>query len=457
MNVIEIDINITLLRKFMQNVLNCEYGISNSLSQELDKYKKNIPDLTDKEVEELSAKAFSNPPIYTLFNLEDHEGNMLLPYIYNDFYSGSENNEIFSIGKYGIQCIDLFNKTGKLIYKDAYWINFHTDYYVEIMEQSSKIKIFRYRPEKEDLEFLVEVRDNNLNGLISFNESRFYFNRGFVDENFKVTTPMCFDNGKSFNEGLAPVCLNGKWGYINKNSDIVINFIYGDAEPFENGIAKVFVLKPEYQIEKGLWLEDNINRGYTPNQFLQLFPKFSQNKRTPFCFFRENRKTMEELNAEYHYFGEGAASDYGYWTQINTKGEMIDNSINITANQRESALEDVNYTNLDKEFWFNYMVENCSEYGVVSKLPDSLYIDKPFVLRILEKLPQLFNQFSVLYSNDLDACKLGFNFSFRSFNSFSASMKILYQERYDKMLNEEGKKLFDTNINLAGLDDDLPF
>ena len=87
MEVIEIDINITLLRKFMQNVLNCEYGISNSLSQELDKYKKNIPDLTDKEVEELSAKAFSNPPIYTLFNLEDHEGNMLLPFIYNDFYN----------------------------------------------------------------------------------------------------------------------------------------------------------------------------------------------------------------------------------------------------------------------------------------------------------------------------------------------------------------------------------
>ena len=385
MEVIEIDINIKLLRKFMQNVINCEYGISSTLIQELDKYKKNLPDLTDAEVEELSAKAFTSPPIYILYNLEDDNGNLLLPIIYNDFYNGSANKELFSLGKYGIQCIDLYNIKGKLIYKDAYWIDFHTDYYVEIMEQSSKIKIFRYRPEKEDLEFLVEVRDNNLNGLISFNESRFYFNRGFVDENFNATTPMCFDNGKYFNEGLVPVCLNGKWGYINKKSDVIIDFIFGGAEPFENGIAKVFVLKPEYQVEKGLWLDDNVNDSYTPDKFSELFPKFPKKKRIPFCFFREDRKTMEEFNAEYHYFGEGAASDYGYWTRINIKGEILDNAIHIAVNQTESSLEDLNYTNLDKGLWFYYMVENCSEYWVVSKLPDSLYIDKPFVLSILEK------------------------------------------------------------------------
>jgi hypothetical protein len=457
MNVIEIDINIKLLRKFMQNVINCEYGISSSLIQELDKYKKNLHDLTDAEVEELSAKAFTSPPIYILYNLEDDNGNLLLPIIYNDFYNGSENKELFSLGKYGIQCIDLYNIKGKLIYKDAYWIDFHTDYYVEIMEQSSKIKIFRYRPTEGDLEFLGEPRENILARLISFNESRFYFNRGFVDENFKATTPMCFDNGKYFNEDLAPVCLNGKWGYINKNSEVVINFIFGDAEPFENGIAKVFVLKPEYQLEKGLWLDGNVIDGYTPDKFLELFPKFPKKKRIPFCFFRENSKTMEQLNKEYHYYAEGVGNDYGFWTQINTKGEIIDGSNSETTDQPKSNLEDLNNNTLDKEYWFNYIIENSGEYWIVSKLPDSLFIDKPFVLSILERFPNLYSNFRVQYSDDSDISELAFNFSFRNFDFFSERIKVLYQERYDKMLNEEGKKLFDTNITLAGLDDDLPF
>ena len=451
MNVIEIDINIKLLRKFMQNVINCEYGISSSLIQELDKYKKNLPDLTDAEVEELSAKAFTSPPIYILYNLEDDNGNLLLPIIYNDFYNGSENKELFSLGKYGIQCIDLYNIKGKLIYKDAYWIDFHTDYYVEIMEQSSKIKIFRYNPENDDLEFLAEPKENFIDGLISFNESRFYFNRGFVDENFKATTPMCFDNGKYFNEGLAPVCLNGKWGYINKNSEVVINFIFGDAEPFENGRAKVFILKPEFQLEKGCWIDNETNVG------LELFPEFPKKARKPLCFFREITKTKEQLNEEYHYYAEGVSNDYGYWAEINTTGEIIGNTINSITNQVKGNLSNLNHNALDKEYWFNYIIENSGEYWIVSKLPDILFIDKPFVLSILERLPNLYSNFRVQYSDDSDISELAFNFSFRNFDFFSERIKILYQERYDKMLNEEGKKLFDTNINLAGLDDDLPF
>ena len=117
----------------------------------------------------------------------------------------------------------------------------------------------------------------------------------------------------------------------------------------------------------------------------------------------------------------------------------------------------MNNNTLDKEYWFNYIIENSGEYWIVSKLPDSLFIDKPFVLSILERLPNLYSNFRVQYSDDSDISELAFNFSFRNFDFFSERIKVLYQERYDKMLNEEGKKLFDTNITLAGLDDDLPF
>jgi hypothetical protein len=166
---------------------------------------------------------------------------------------------------------------------------------------------------------------------------------------------------------------------------------------------------------------------------------------------------MEQLNKEYHYYAEGVGNDYGFWTQINTKGEIIDGSNSETTDQPKSNLEDLNNNTLDKEYWFNYIIENSGEYWIVSKLPDSLFIDKPFVLSILERFPNLYSNFRVQYSDDSDISELAFNFSFRNFDFFSERIKVLYQERYDKMLNEEGKKLFDTNITLAGLDDDLPF
>ncbi len=46
--------------------------------------------------------------------------------------------------------------------------------------------------------------------------------------------------GKSFHDGFAPVQNNeGKWGYIDRNFQVVISFIYDDAEPFYNGHAAV--------------------------------------------------------------------------------------------------------------------------------------------------------------------------------------------------------------------------
>ena len=323
MKLVKIDITSDLLREFLQNVLSCEYGISNSLNQELTPYNKNIYALTDYEIRELAERVFTSPPIRSLVNLKVDKVNYKLAMIYTDFYSKSSNNELFTLGKYGIQCIDLFNKRGMILYSDAYSVDFHTENYVEIMEQSSKIKIFRYRPDKEDLEFLAEPKGNILARLISFEESLFYFNGAFVDENFQSTTPNCFDNGKWFSEGLAPVCLNGKWGYINKKSEVVIDFIYGAAEPFENGKARVFVLASDYLIEKGIWLDVNPYEGYKQEQFLSLFPKFPSKIRKPLSFIRDGIKTNQQLIDEYHYFAVGMALECGYWDEMDLNGQLF--------------------------------------------------------------------------------------------------------------------------------------
>lgn len=46
---------------------------------------------------------------------------------------------------------------------------------------------------------------------------------------------------ESKNLVLAPVCLNGKWGYINKNNDMILRPQWEDASPFSEGLAAVKV------------------------------------------------------------------------------------------------------------------------------------------------------------------------------------------------------------------------
>jgi hypothetical protein len=455
MKVVKIEINNSIAREFLKNVAECDYGISNDLNKEFVHYKKNFSDLTEIEIQELMANVFTTPPIFRLYNLEDADGNLILPMIYNDFFLESENKEIFSLGKYGIKSIDLFNKKGKLLYKDAYWINFHTEYYVEITEQNSRIKIVRYNPETEELEFLGEPTSKLIDRLISFKESRFYFNNGFVDENFKAVTPQCFDNGKFFNEGLAPVCLNGKWGYIDKMANVVIDFTFGAAEQFVNGKARVFILKSEFQNEKGVWMESTTYQGYAPSQFLELFPEFIMKVRKPLCFLRENSKTVEQLNEAYHYYAEGVNEAYGYWAEINTKGAIngnVDSRIQVDKNYIEKKVNTI-----DEEYWFNYIIANSNSCTIISELPDVLFMDKNFVLRILERLPNFFQYFSIIYSDDMDVAELVFNLSHRNFDFFSERLRLIYNERYNQLMIEEGQQLFEIVTPNQILDDDLPF
>jgi hypothetical protein len=400
----------------------------------------------------LFKSVFTNPPINSLYNLEDDKGDLLLPLIYNDFYNESKDRLLFSLGKFGIQCIDLYNKKGKLLCEDAYWINFHSGNYIEIWDQHSKIKIFRYRTAEADLEFLGEPRGHFLERVISFFESRFYFNGGFVDQNFLSTSPNCFDNAKFFSEGLAPVCLNGRWGYSNKQSEIVIDCIYGNAAPFNNGTARVFVLKPEYQSEKGIWIDTDRFWGYTQIDFLTLFPEFPQKVRKPLCFLRGNTKTSDELNEEYHYYADGVEDKHGSWCIINTKG-VIQDEIHLLAEDEEMKTPD----QIDSEYWFDYIIENSEKLNIVNELPDILFINKPFVLRVLEQQPLLFSHFSVFYADDDDIAEVVLRLPYKNYNLLSERLRLHYQETYNQLLLEDDQSIFKDEQQLEqNLSDDLP-
>jgi hypothetical protein len=83
----------------------------------------------------------------------------------------------------------------------------------------------------------------------------FWFNNGFVDKEYRPVSPFCFTAGSDFSEDLAAVCFSGKWGYINKELDFIIDPRFGYAEPFSGGFARVLLLHDEFLERKGSWTQ----------------------------------------------------------------------------------------------------------------------------------------------------------------------------------------------------------
>ena len=51
--------------------------------------------------------------------------------------------------------------------------------------------------------------------------------------------PFIYDEAFEFSDGLAAVCLDGRWGYIDRTGAEVVPFIYALAQPFSEGLAAV--------------------------------------------------------------------------------------------------------------------------------------------------------------------------------------------------------------------------
>src|SRR4030095_5504900 len=63
---------------------------------------------------------------------------------------------------------------------------------------------------------------------------------GYKDKYWKaIIIPAKYQNADYFREGLAPVKLNGKWGFIDKTGKEVIPLRYQDVVDFHEGFAAV--------------------------------------------------------------------------------------------------------------------------------------------------------------------------------------------------------------------------
>lgn len=74
-------------------------------------------------------------------------------------------------------------------------------------------------------------------GVASVNTNKKY---GFIDENGYEIVPLLYDDAyPNFKEGLAGVKLNKKWGFVDKTGNLVVACIYDDLYNFWDGLAGV--------------------------------------------------------------------------------------------------------------------------------------------------------------------------------------------------------------------------
>lgn len=81
----------------------------------------------------------------------------------------------------------------------------------------------------------------------------FLFIAGFNTVNAATEAEaLVFEDAHPFENGFAPVKMNGKWGYINTKGEIVVKPAFDEVKPFSAGVAQVVVAnKSGYIDEKG--------------------------------------------------------------------------------------------------------------------------------------------------------------------------------------------------------------
>ncbi|MCD7755964.1 MAG: WG repeat-containing protein [Firmicutes bacterium] len=62
---------------------------------------------------------------------------------------------------------------------------------------------------------------------------------GFVDRTGDVTIEPCYEDAKSFSDGVAAVCKDGLWGFINTDGVLVIDYYFYDVGYFSDGACAV--------------------------------------------------------------------------------------------------------------------------------------------------------------------------------------------------------------------------
>lgn len=77
---------------------------------------------------------------------------------------------------------------------------------------------------------------------------KLYDNYGVIDTDEKVIIPIEYDFIVDYSEKKFCACKDGKWGYIDINNNVVIDFIFDDANSFSEGLASVSMIDKDKEL-----------------------------------------------------------------------------------------------------------------------------------------------------------------------------------------------------------------
>lgn len=172
------------------------------------------------------------------FGVVDYLGNVIVPFTKNDLDISSDGITA-AVDNSNLYNIDFFNKTGKKLF------NLSSSQYVGNFNNNVAVKKL-FSGNFELIDTLGKTICNSGRLAPSLNTLTSY-----TDANYKkavyYTTPDCqiksftqYTTGKEFSKnGLAAVkdATSGKWGYINRNGDLIIPCKFDDAGNFFEGYA----------------------------------------------------------------------------------------------------------------------------------------------------------------------------------------------------------------------------
>lgn len=112
-------------------------------------------------------------------------------------------------------------------------------------KKSSKVVKIEW-PDDEELKYTF---------ISSFPESEFKVSNqkgkwGYVDKEKNVVIDFQFDDAFPFSEGLAVVEMDQKKGFVNRNGNVIIDCQFDSASYFKNGRSNVEINEDKFQIDK---------------------------------------------------------------------------------------------------------------------------------------------------------------------------------------------------------------
>jgi hypothetical protein len=327
-----------ILRRFTELCLHSDYGIADNIRIQLDELQVPIHELNDEQLFELNDLSYKGA---RLINYSNAHGLNKLPWKYiriekSDelcFLAEHHDNALILIdAKSGLELNDeiyhdVLRASGSLF--EANISGYYTDNH-----------IWRYNKINNRVEYVQQsastsnhIDSNHASFALVDSGDSYYYNSGWFNYKNEPVSPLCFTSAGNYSEGLAPVCLNGKWGFIDAEFNLVIPAIYGHVHVFNSGYAKVFQLDKDFSIEKGEWVEIPINEDlgekfHLDKTSVELHSKFKGYPNTIKAPVRVLcDKAFQKNRIELNYFGsnkgEGLDRTMGKYVIIDKEGKVV--------------------------------------------------------------------------------------------------------------------------------------